>query len=113
MKHGPFGNLGVFSITGQTLARCPGRNAAGYPGVDTPVIQLNDLVIDITNTLRRTLGEHITLSTSLAREVWPTRADPGQFHSATITLAVNAAIRCRLLTDDPQGLFLEGSQLVA
>jgi len=93
MKHGPFGNLGVFSITGQTLARCPGRNAAGYPGVDTPVIQLNDLVIDITNTLRRTLGEHITLSTSLAREVWPTRADPGQFRSATINLPVHAAIR--------------------
>jgi hypothetical protein len=29
--------------------------------------------------LRRTLGEDVTLSTSLARDLWPTRADPGQF----------------------------------
>ena len=40
--------------------------------------------------LRRTLGEHITLSTSLARDVWPTRADPGQFQSAIVNMAVNA-----------------------
>ena len=40
--------------------------------------------------LRRTLGEHVTLSTSLAREVWPTRADPGQFQSAIVNMAVNA-----------------------
>ena len=40
--------------------------------------------------LRRTLGEHITLSTSLARDVWATRADPGQFQSAIVNMAVNA-----------------------
>jgi len=58
--------------------------------MDTQIIQLNDLVVGITDMLRRTLGEHITLSTSLAREVWLTRADPGQFQSAIINLAVNA-----------------------
>ena len=58
--------------------------------MDTHVIQLNDLVVGITDMLRRTLGEHITLSTSLARDVWPTRADPGQFQSAIVNMAVNA-----------------------
>ena len=58
--------------------------------MDAHTIQLNDLVVSITDMLRRTLGEHITLSTSLAREVWATRADPGQFQSAIVNMAVNA-----------------------
>ena len=58
--------------------------------MDAHDIQLNDLVVSITDLLRRTLGEHITLSTSLAREVWLTRADPGQFQSAIVNMAVNA-----------------------
>jgi PAS domain S-box-containing protein len=58
--------------------------------LDPQVIQLNDLVVGITDMLRRTLGEHIALSTSLAREVWPTRADPGQFQSAIVNMAVNS-----------------------
>jgi PAS domain S-box-containing protein len=58
--------------------------------MDTHVIRLNDLVVSITDMLRRTLGEHITLSTALAREIWPTRVDPGQFQSAVVNMAVNA-----------------------
>ncbi len=58
--------------------------------MDPQVIQLNDLVVGITDMLRRTLGHHITLSTSLAHDVWLTRADPAQFQSAIINLAVNA-----------------------
>jgi CheY-like chemotaxis protein len=58
--------------------------------MDAHVIQLNDLVVSVTDMLRRTLGEHITLSTSLAPEVWATRADPGQFQSAIVNMAVNA-----------------------
>ena len=58
--------------------------------MDAHVIQLNDLVVSIADMLRRTLGEHITLSTSLARDVWSTRADPGQFQSAIVNMAVNA-----------------------
>jgi CheY-like chemotaxis protein len=58
--------------------------------LDAQVIQLNDLVVNITDMLRRTLGEHITLSTALAREIWLTRADPGQFQSAIVNMAVNA-----------------------
>ena len=58
--------------------------------MDAQVIHLNELVVSVTDMLRRTLGEHITLSTSLAREVWATRADPGQFQSAIVNMAVNA-----------------------
>jgi PAS domain S-box-containing protein len=41
--------------------------------MDAHVIQLNDLVVNIADMLRRTLGEDITLSTSLARDAWSTR----------------------------------------
>jgi PAS domain S-box-containing protein len=58
--------------------------------MDAHIIQVNDLVVSITDMLRRTLGEHITLSTSLARDLWPTRVDPGQFQSAIVNMAVNA-----------------------
>jgi signal transduction histidine kinase/CheY-like chemotaxis protein len=58
--------------------------------MDAHVIQLNDLVVNIADMLRRTLGEHISLSTSLARDVWPTRADPSQFQSAIVNMAVNS-----------------------
>jgi signal transduction histidine kinase len=58
--------------------------------MDTEVIQLNDQVVGIADMLRRTLGEHVTLSTALARNIWETRADPGQFQSALVNMAVNA-----------------------
>ena len=58
--------------------------------MDVHIIQVNDLVVSITDMLRRTLGEDITLSTSLARDLWPTRADPAQFQSAIVNMAVNA-----------------------
>jgi nitrogen-specific signal transduction histidine kinase len=58
--------------------------------VDAQVIQLNEVVVGITDMLRRTLGEQITLSTSLARDVWPIRADPSQVQSAIVNMAVNA-----------------------
>ena len=58
--------------------------------MDAQIIQLNDQVIGITEMLRRTLGEHIVLSTALARNVSTIRADPGQFQSAIVNMAVNA-----------------------
>jgi PAS domain S-box-containing protein len=58
--------------------------------MDAHVIQPNELVVNIADMLRRALGEHITLSTSLARDAWPTRADPDQFQSAIVNMAVNS-----------------------
>ena len=40
--------------------------------------------------LRRTLGEHVELVTSLAGDLWPVLADPGQLEQVLVNLAVNA-----------------------
>jgi PAS domain S-box-containing protein len=58
--------------------------------MNVQVIQVNELVVGTSDLLRRSLGEHIALSTSLARDVWPISADPGQVQSAIVNLAVNA-----------------------
>jgi signal transduction histidine kinase len=54
------------------------------------VLSLNTVVAEIETLLRRTLGEHIQLHTSLARDVWPVLADPGQLEQVLVNLAVNA-----------------------
>lgn len=58
--------------------------------MDTQLIHLNDQAVGVTDALRRTLGEHIVLSTSLARNLWAIQADPGQFQSTIVNMAVNA-----------------------
>ena len=58
--------------------------------MDAQVIQLNEQVVGITDMLRRTLGEQVMLSTSLARNIWAMRADIGQLQSAIINMAVNS-----------------------
>jgi CheY-like chemotaxis protein len=40
--------------------------------------------------LRRTLGEHVELVISLAGDLWPVLADPGQLEQVLVNLAVNA-----------------------
>jgi hypothetical protein len=40
--------------------------------------------------LRRTIGEHIELITTLAGDLWPVLADPGQLEQVLVNLAVNA-----------------------
>ncbi|HET6870825.1 MAG TPA: ATP-binding protein, partial [Solirubrobacteraceae bacterium] len=40
--------------------------------------------------LRRSLGEHIELSTVLEDDLWPVLADPGQMEQILVNLAVNA-----------------------
>jgi PAS domain S-box-containing protein len=58
--------------------------------LDAQTLQLNDLVVGVTDLLRRTIGEHISLTTSLRPDLWETRTDQGQFQSALVNLAVNA-----------------------
>ena len=41
-------------------------------------------------TLRRLLGESITISTTLAQDLWPVRVDPSQIGDALLNLAINA-----------------------
>ena len=53
-------------------------------------IQLNELLLSVTEMLRRTLGDDVSLSSSLSPDLWHTQADPGQFQNAIVNLAVNA-----------------------
>jgi PAS domain S-box-containing protein len=54
------------------------------------VLHLNAVVTEIEALLRRTLGEHIRLHTTLAHDLWPILADPGQLEQVLVNLAVNA-----------------------
>ena len=53
-------------------------------------IDLNKLISGISEMLRRTLGEHISVETVLAGGLWRTHADPSQLESAILNLAVNS-----------------------
>jgi PAS domain S-box-containing protein len=54
------------------------------------VLSLNAAVRDVKQLLRRSLGEHVRLVTSLAPGLWPVIADPGQMEQVLVNLAVNA-----------------------
>ncbi len=54
------------------------------------VLNLNDVILDVQDLLRRTLGEHVELETELHPEVWKVLADPGQIEQVLVNLAVNA-----------------------
>jgi CheY-like chemotaxis protein len=50
----------------------------------------NRLVMGVSELLRRTLGESVSMETVLAGEVWKTMADANQLENALLNLAVNA-----------------------
>jgi two-component system cell cycle sensor histidine kinase/response regulator CckA len=54
------------------------------------VIDLDQVISGVAEMLRRTLGEHIDLTTSSAGGLWPVLADPGQLEQVLMNLAVNA-----------------------
>ncbi|HET7716746.1 MAG TPA: response regulator, partial [Bauldia sp.] len=54
------------------------------------VLQLNDLVSDLTALLTRLLGENVKLVVTPGAELWPIRADLAQFEQVIVNLAVNA-----------------------
>jgi signal transduction histidine kinase len=53
-------------------------------------IDANKLVAEMSELLRRTLGETIVLEAVLAGGLWRTQADPNQLENAVLNLAVNA-----------------------
>jgi len=57
--------------------------------LEPAVLNLNDLVLGIAELLKRSLGERVTLTTVLARALWPTRADPSEVENAVLNLAIN------------------------
>jgi signal transduction histidine kinase len=54
------------------------------------VLNLNVVVASIEEMLRRTIGEHVELVTSLDDELWLILADRGQMEQVLVNLAVNA-----------------------
>jgi two-component system cell cycle sensor histidine kinase/response regulator CckA len=54
------------------------------------VLQLPDIVADVSNLLNRLLGENVKLEVSHGRSLGAVRADPGQMEQVIVNLAVNA-----------------------
>ena len=54
------------------------------------VLDLDHVITAVEEMLRRTLGEHVELVTTLAGDLWPVLADPGQLEQVLVNLAVNA-----------------------
>jgi CheY-like chemotaxis protein len=58
--------------------------------LDPQAIDINGLVSSMEEMLTRTLGEQVSLSLSLAGDLWAARADTNQMESAILNLAINA-----------------------
>uniref|UniRef100_UPI0035CB85D5 response regulator n=1 Tax=uncultured Sphingomonas sp. TaxID=158754 RepID=UPI0035CB85D5 len=65
------------------------------------VLQLPDVVSEVSNLLKRLMGETVRLDVSHGRNLGPVRADPGQLEQVVVNLAVNA--RDAILTANPKG----------
>jgi PAS domain S-box-containing protein len=53
-------------------------------------LSLNDQISDMSELLRRSLGENIKLTTNLAPLIGSVRADPSEFENAILNLVINA-----------------------
>jgi PAS domain S-box-containing protein len=58
--------------------------------LDPKPVAANPLVAAMEELLRRTMGERIAMSLSLADDLWLTLCDPHQLESAVLNLAINA-----------------------
>ena len=58
--------------------------------LEPEVLQLNEVVTDLSVLLNRLLGENIELKISSGRDLWPVKADLNQLNQVVVNLAVNA-----------------------
>lgn len=65
------------------------------------VLQLPDVVSEVSNLLKRLMGEMVRLDVHHGRNLGPVRADPGQLEQVVVNLAVNA--RDAILQRNPRG----------
>lgn len=65
------------------------------------VLQLPDVISEVSNLLKRLLGETVKLEVKHGRGLGSVRADPGQLEQVIVNLAVNA--RDAMLTKNPSG----------
>ncbi len=54
------------------------------------VLNLNDTTVGMTELLRRSLGETVSVITELAPDLWNTRLDASEIENAILNLAINA-----------------------
>ena len=86
------GDLGQISLAAERAATLT-RQLLAFARrevVRPQVINLNLVISGLEDMLRRTLGEHIELVTSLSDDLWPILVDPGQMEQMLVNLAVNA-----------------------
>jgi hypothetical protein len=86
------GDLGQISRAGERAASLTRQLLAfARREVQRPqVLDLDTAITAVEGMLRRTLGEHIELATSLAGDLHPVLADPGQLEQVLVNLALNA-----------------------
>ncbi len=53
-------------------------------------LNITDVLAELSNLIRRLIGEHIELNIQHGRDLWPMMADHGQLEQVVINLAVNA-----------------------
>lgn len=58
--------------------------------LEPKVVDLNKLVVGMTELLQRTLGETIDIETVTAAGLWRCKVDPAQFENVLLNMAVNA-----------------------
>ncbi|MCC7253857.1 ATP-binding protein [Hyphomicrobium sp.] len=54
------------------------------------ILDVNEMILNLTEILQRSLGEPIALTTVLAGTLWRTRADASELENAILNLAINA-----------------------
>lgn len=96
MRHGP-GSVDHQDITqiGQNANRAANltRQLLAFSRqqtLKTRVVQLPDVLGELSHLLRRLLGENVRLRVQHARDLAAVRADPGQLEQVIVNLAVNA-----------------------
>ncbi|MBT9585102.1 response regulator [bacterium] len=58
--------------------------------IEPRVIQLGDLLANLTRMLARLVGEDIEITTAVAPDLWPVKVDAGQVEQIILNLTVNA-----------------------
>jgi PAS domain S-box-containing protein len=86
------GDVGQIKLAAERAARLTHQLLAfaRREVVRPQVLDLDQVISGVAEMLRRTIGEHVELVTSLAGDLWPVLADPGQLEQVLVNLAVNA-----------------------